>query len=67
MASFGNVWKWFVVLGQPFFRSELRWRAIGLLTLLVTLLFGVSAMNVFNSFVGSYFFTDLVSGWIDRL
>lgn len=59
MTSFRNVWKWFVVLGRPIFQSEIRWRATGLLVLLVSLLLGVSTLNVFNSFVGSYFMTSI--------
>src|SRR5437868_322024 len=46
MASFGNVWKWFVVLGRPIFQSEMRLRATGLLVLLVSLLLVVLNSSV---------------------
>lgn len=56
-ATAGNVWRRFVMLGRPFFQSERRWRAIGLLGLLVLLMFAVSGMNVLNSFFGRDFIT----------
>jgi putative ATP-binding cassette transporter len=61
-----SVWNRFVMLGRPFFRSEVRWRAVGLLVLLVVLLLGVSSMNVVNSFLGRDFMTAVAERELGR-
>src|SRR5947209_5439970 len=50
-------WLRFGAVAAPFFRSELRWRAAAFLGALATLLLGVNALNVVNSFVGRDFMT----------
>lgn len=52
-----HAWVRFVSIARPFFQSEQRRRAIGMLVLLVALLFSVSGLNVVNSFVGRDFMT----------
>ncbi len=52
-----RAWSRFLKVASPFFRSEQRWQALGLLGLLIALLFGVSGLNVFNSYVGRDFMT----------
>ncbi len=42
----GRMWSRFVTIAKPFFQSEARWQAQGLLALLVGLLLTVSALNV---------------------
>lgn len=56
-----RVWKRFVAISLPFFRSDVRWRAIAMLSLLIVLLFSVSGLNVLNSFVNSYFMTSVAN------
>ncbi len=46
-------------VARPFFRSEVRGWALGLLGLLIALLFAVSGLNVVNSFVGRDFMTAI--------
>jgi putative ATP-binding cassette transporter len=52
-----HTWSQFRAVALPFFRSEQRWRGIGLFVLLVVLLLGVSGLNVVNSYVGRDFMT----------
>ena len=61
-----RAWSRFVTLAKPFFQSELRWRAIGMLALLLTLLLTVSGLNVFNSLVGGNFINALSGKQADR-
>lgn len=50
----------FLLIAKPFFVSELRWRALGLLALLVSLALLISGgVNVILSYVGRDFFTAL--------
>lgn len=49
----------FVHIGRPFFLSEARWRAFGMLALLIGLLLAVSGLNVVNSYVGRDFMTAI--------
>jgi putative ATP-binding cassette transporter len=55
----GTAWSRFVTITIPFFRSEVRWKALGLLALLILLLLSVSGLNVVNSFVGRDFITAI--------
>jgi hypothetical protein len=48
-----------VAITVPLFRSEVRWRAAGLLVLLVTLLLAVCGLDVLNSYVNRDFVTAL--------
>ena len=54
-----RAWSRFITLVKPFFQSEVRWHALSLLALLVTLLLSVSGFNVLNSYVGRDFMTAL--------
>ena len=56
-----RAWSRFVTLAKPFFQSELRWRAVGMLALLLTLLLTVGGLNVFNSLVGRDFIDALAN------
>ncbi len=50
-----RLWHRFVAIARPYWRSEQRWRAIGLLALLILLLLGQTAFNVlFNHETGEF-------------
>lgn len=58
MDLFGRrTWVRFVALARPLFLSKLRWKALGLLSLLVLVLLSLSSLNVVNSYVGRDFMT----------
>ncbi len=60
MISIGRcAWARFSRLAKPFFQSELRWRAIGMLALIVALLLSVKGLDAFNAVVGGNFFNAL--------
>jgi putative ATP-binding cassette transporter len=56
-----RAWARFVTLAKPFFQSELRWRAVGMLALIVGLLLTVKGLDVFNSLVSRDFFDSLAA------
>jgi putative ATP-binding cassette transporter len=47
----------FLAVAKPFFVSEVRWRAAGLLTLLLTFILCLTGLNVVASFMGGNFTT----------
>jgi putative ATP-binding cassette transporter len=49
----------FVRVVRSFLTSEVRWRALALLALLIGLLFAISGLNVVNSYVGRDFMTAI--------
>lgn len=49
----------FVKVARPFFVSEMRWRALAFIGLLLTLLLGISGLNLVNSYVGRDFMSAL--------
>ncbi|MEO6321504.1 MAG: ABC transporter ATP-binding protein/permease [Polaromonas sp.] len=50
-----RLWRRFVTMAQPYWRSEERWRARGMLALLIALLLGQTAFNVlFNQETGEF-------------
>src|SRR5262249_36175398 len=60
MSSAGrSTWSRFVAIARPFFHSELRWRGLRRLALLVALLLAISRLNVVNSYVGRDFMTAI--------
>ncbi|MBU6455431.1 MAG: ABC transporter ATP-binding protein/permease [Cyanobacteria bacterium REEB67] len=46
-----SLFKRFLAIAAPFWVSRQKWRALGLLATLLTLLCGVTVLNVYNSFV----------------
>jgi ABC-type uncharacterized transport system fused permease/ATPase subunit len=54
-----RTWSYFVAIARPYFTSEVRRQAFGLLALLVLLLLALSGLNVVNSYVGRDFMTAL--------
>ena len=58
-ASLRRTWSRFVRVCKPFFTSEARWQAAGLLAVLVGLLVAVAALNVANSYILRDFMTAL--------
>jgi vitamin B12/bleomycin/antimicrobial peptide transport system ATP-binding/permease protein len=48
-------------LARNFFTPELRWKSIGLLALLLTILLSINGLNVINNYVGGYFMTAVAS------
>src|SRR5262245_58362038 len=53
-------WTRLVTITSPFFRSDARGKACGLLALLITLLLTVSGLNVLNTFVNEHYINALV-------
>ena len=50
-----RLWRRFVTMAQPYWRSDERWRARGMLALLIALLLGQTAFNVlFNQETGEF-------------
>jgi putative ATP-binding cassette transporter len=54
-----RLWKRFWEIARLYWRSEEKWRAWGVLALLLLLLFGFTALNVVLSYVGRDFMTAL--------
>jgi putative ATP-binding cassette transporter len=52
-----RAWSHLARVGLPFWKSEARWRAGGVLALIVTLLLSLNGLNVVNSYVGRGFMT----------
>ncbi len=61
-SAWTRCWK----ITTPLFRSELRWKALGLLGLLIAFLLTISGLNVLNSFVGRDFMTSIEERQADR-
>jgi putative ATP-binding cassette transporter len=60
MALIGRrAWARFVTLAKPFFQSELRWCALGMLALIIALQLSVKGLDVFNALVSRDFFDAL--------
>ena len=54
-----RAWSHLLTISKPLFASEKRWRAFGGLTLILTLLLSLNALNVVNSYVGRGFMTAI--------
>jgi putative ATP-binding cassette transporter len=54
-----RAWSRFWRIARPYFTSEVRWRALGLLAALLALLLALSGLNVVNSYVGRDFMTAI--------
>jgi putative ATP-binding cassette transporter len=54
-----HTWSHLLAVGKPFFASELRWRALGMLALIVALVLTLNGLNVVNSYVGRGFMTAI--------
>ena len=52
-----HTWSRFVAISTPFLQSEVRWKAIALLGLLIALLLSITSLNILNSYVGRDFMT----------
>src|SRR5262249_36829742 len=62
MASIGrSVWTRFVRIAKLYLTSDQRWRAYGLLAILLTLLLTISGLNVAISYVGRDFMTAIAA------
>src|SRR5689334_17825559 len=57
--SRGPSWSRFVAITRPFFRSEARWLAFGLLLLLIIFILSLNGLNVLGSFVNNGVVTAL--------
>lgn len=53
----GTLWARFLAVATPYLRSEARWRAFGLLGLLLAFILGLNALNVFGSYMCRNFTT----------
>lgn len=56
-----QIWRRFWVIAKPYWFSEEKWKARGLLALLLTLSLLVSGLNVLISYVGRFFQTALAN------
>jgi putative ATP-binding cassette transporter len=54
-----NAWSRWLRVSKPYFTSEVRWQAAGLLAVLLALLLALSGLNVVNSYVGRHFMTAI--------
>src|SRR5438270_12049322 len=54
-----RAWTRFVTITRPFFRSEMRGKALAFLALLIALLLTVNGLNVGNSFVNGHYMTAI--------
>lgn len=54
-----RAWTRFLTVARPFFRSEVRWQALGMVVLLGALSLAVNGLNVGNSYVGRDFMTAI--------
>ena len=61
-----RLWRRFVQIARPFWQSEERWRSRGLLALLVLLLLGQTAFNVWFNHETGEFTSALAAGDADR-
>jgi putative ATP-binding cassette transporter len=52
-------WSRFLRIARPYFTSESKWPALGLLATLLALLLAMSGLNVVNSYVGRDFMTSI--------
>src|SRR5436190_15252827 len=59
ITTFRSGWSRFLTVALPFFRSEMRWAALGTLVLLIVLLVAISGFNVVNSYVGRDFMSAI--------
>jgi putative ATP-binding cassette transporter len=58
-SSVRRIWTHFAKVGKPYFQSEKRGQAIGLLAILLALLLTINGLNVVNSYVGRDFMTAI--------
>ena len=61
-----RLWRRFVQIARPYWQSEERWRSRGLLALLVLLLLGQTAFNVWFNHETGEFTSALAAGDADR-
>jgi ABC-type uncharacterized transport system fused permease/ATPase subunit len=54
-----RTWSHLLAIAKPFFASELRWRALGMLALIVGLVLSLNGLIVVNSYVGRGFMTAI--------
>jgi putative ATP-binding cassette transporter len=54
-----NIWRQFVSIAKPYWFSEKRWQAFGMLGVLILLLLAVNGLNVVINYVGGAFMTAL--------
>ncbi|HXG10163.1 MAG TPA: ATP-binding cassette domain-containing protein [Gemmataceae bacterium] len=62
----GHLWSRFVIIARPFFRSELRWQAIGLLALILVFIFCLNGLNVLSNYMNRDFMSAVVEGEASR-
>ena len=61
-----RTWSRFVAIGTPFLQSDVRWKALALLALLIALLLSISGLNILNSYVGRDFMTAVAQREVSR-
>lgn len=55
--SASDVWRQFLAVAKPYWTSEVKWKALGLLGILLVLLFAVNGLNVAINYVSGSFMT----------
>jgi len=58
-ASKRNTWRQFVSIAKPYWASQKKWQAFGMLGILIALLLAVNGLNVVINYVGGAFMTAL--------
>src|SRR5438128_50423 len=61
-----SLWRRFLAVALPVFRSEVRWKMWGGLGLVLACLLGINGLNVTNNYVNRDFFTALAERQPDR-
>jgi putative ATP-binding cassette transporter len=59
LSTVRHAWSRWLRVSKPYFTSEARWKAAGLLAVLLALLLAMSGLNVVNSYVGRDFMTAI--------
>jgi len=54
-----QTWRWFITIAKPFFVSEARWKALGLLTLLISLSILLRRLEALMADVSGWYMTAL--------
>src|SRR5262245_61149296 len=62
----GTLWPRFLAIATPFFRSPFRWRAAGLLGLLLAFILCLNGLNVAGSYMCRNFMTGVEERQADR-
>ena len=57
MTTAKNIWRQLLAVGKPYWQSQVRWKALGLLSILLVLLIAVNGLNIAINYVSGAFMT----------